>query len=225
MTTLSFQATQNPKRHKAIVALFILGALLAVLIATYGIVFPILLPDMPDDFHRRYLDMSLLLIYMHVMCSGIALLISPLQMVIYRRNRVLHRYLGRVYFLAVIAGSVGGYYMALHAVGGFISTLGLAILATLWWSFTLLAVMYARDGNIAAHRRWMLRSFALTYAAVTLRLLSPILSAYFDEVTQSQIVYWASWTLNLALMEIWIGWQGASRGPEPIAQSCMSDIQ
>lgn len=159
---------------------------------------------MSDDFHRRYLNMSLFLVSMHVVGSGIALLISPLQFVIYRRNRILHRYLGRVYFLVVIAGSIGGYYMAWHAFGGFISTLGLSILATLWWSFTLLAVIYARVGNIAAHRRWMLRSFALTYAAVTLRLMAPALSLYLDEVTQSQVVYWLSWALNLALVQMWI---------------------
>ncbi|MDO9319044.1 MAG: DUF2306 domain-containing protein [Gammaproteobacteria bacterium] len=97
-----------------------------------------------------------------------------------------------------------GYYMAWHAFGGFISTLGLSILATLWWSFTLLAVIYARVGNIAAHRQWMLRSFALTYAAVTLRLMALALSLYPDEVTQSQVVYWLSWILNLALVQMWI---------------------
>lgn len=204
MNTTSIELPSAPKRHVAMSALYIFGALLAGLVAIYGITFPILLPSMTDAFHRAYLEMSLPLIYLHVVGSGIALLISPLQLVIYRRNRVLHRNLGRVYFLAVIAGSIGGYYMAWHALGGFISTLGLSILATLWWSFTLLAVIYARAGNFVAHRRWMLRSFALTYAAVTLRLLAPVLSVYLDQVTQSQVVYWLSWTLNLALVQIWI---------------------
>jgi len=196
----------------AVKGLFIIGTVLAIMIALYGMAFPVMLPDMSDDFHRRYLDMSLPLISLHVVGSGIALLIAPLQLVIYRRNRILHRYLGRVYFLAVIAGSVGGYYMAGHAFGGVISILGLGILATLWWSFTLLAVVYARSGKIAAHRRWMLRSFALTYGAVTLRLMSPLLSAYLDEVTLSQVVYWASWLLNLLLMQIWISRSGRERG-------------
>ncbi len=204
MNSNSIDLALAPKRHIVISALFALGALLAGLVAIYGITFPILLPSMPDAFHRAYLDRSLPLIYLHVIGSGIALLISPLQFLIYRSNRVLHRYLGRAYFLAVIAGSIGGYYMAWHAIGGFISTLGLSILATLWWSFTLLAVIHARAGNIAAHRRWMLRSFALTYAAVTLRLMSLVLSVYLDDVTQSQVVYWLSWTVNLSLVQMWI---------------------
>lgn len=212
MTTSSFELPQTPKRHLTVTGLYILGAMLAGGIALYGITFPFLLPSMGDEFHRRYLDMSLVLISLHVVGAGLALLIAPLQLVIYRRHRVLHRYLGRVYIVAVIASSVGGYYMAVHAVGGFISTLGLGILDTLWWSFTLLAVIYARRGNIVAHRRWMLRSFALTYAAVTLRLLSPVLSVYLDAVTLSQVVYWLSWTLNLALLQVWISVSGRKQG-------------
>lgn len=212
MTTSSFGPPQTSKRHMAVTGLYILGAMLAGGIALYGIAFPVLLPGMGDEFHRRYLDMSLLLISLHVVGAGLALLIAPLQLVIYRKHRVLHRYLGRVYFVAVIASSVGGYYMAVHAVGGFISTLGLGILDTLWWSFTLLAVIHARRGNIAAHRRWMLRSFALTYAAVTLRLLSPVLSVYLDAVTLSQVVYWLSWTLNLALLQVWMSVSGRKQG-------------
>lgn len=204
MTTRSFELPQGPKRHMAVSGLFILGALLAGGVAIYGIAFPMLLPNMADDFHRRYLDMSQYLIRLHVVGAGLALLIAPVQLLIYRRHRVLHRYLGRLYVLAVIAGSLGGYYMAWHAYGGIISTLGLGILDTLWWSFTLLAVLHARSGDIAAHRRWMLRSFALTYAAVTLRLMSPFLSLYLDPMTQSQLVYWLSWIVNLVLVQIWM---------------------
>lgn len=181
-----------------------LGTVLAVVVAIYGIAFPIILPGMEDDFHRRYLDMSQLLVFMHVVGAGIALLISPIQFFIYARNRILHRYLGRLYFFAVIVGSIGGYYMAWHAFGGIISTAGLGILSTLWWSFTLLAVYHARKGNISAHREWMIRSFALTFAAVTLRLISPLLAPVLDEVTTSQTVYWLSWTLNLAVAQLWI---------------------
>ena len=205
MTVLNAQPALAPTRPLAVSGLYFLGGLLAVMIATYGIAFPVLLQGMEDEFHLRYLNMSLVLVYLHVVGAGVALLISPFQFLLYRRNRKLHRYLGRVYVLAIIAGSIGGYYMAWHAFGGMISTLGLGTLATLWWSFTLLAVFHARAGNIPAHRRWMIRSFALTYAAVTLRLMSPILSVYLDEVTQSQVVYWLSWTVNLGLAQWWIG--------------------
>ncbi|PCH60738.1 MAG: hypothetical protein COC19_05500 [SAR86 cluster bacterium] len=206
MTEISAELNQLPQRNYASLSLYALGTFLAVAVAGYGITFPLLLPNMPDEFHQRYLSMSQLLISIHVVGGGIALLISPIQLMIYRKNRTLHRYLGRVYFFVIMFASVGGYYMAWYAFGGIISTLGLGLLSTLWWCFTLLAVIYARSGNIAAHRRWMIRSFALTYAAVTLRLMSPVLSLLFDDITQSQIVYWLSWLTNLALAQCWINW-------------------
>jgi uncharacterized membrane protein len=204
MTEFISELNPQPQRNLTILGLIYLGTFLAVCVALYGIAFPLMLPGMQDQFHQRYLSMSQALVYMHVVGAGMALLVSPIQFMIYRKNRTLHRYLGRVYFLAVILGSIGGYYMAWHAFGGLISTMGLGILSTLWWSSTVLAVIHARAGNIAAHRQWMIRSFALTYAAVTLRLMSPLLSMVFDDVTQSQVVYWVSWSVNLALAEWWL---------------------
>ncbi len=214
MTDFSAGPNRALPRSIAVYSIFALGTSLAVLVAAYGIAFPVLLPEIPDEFHQRYMSMSSLLISMHVVGGGIALLISPFQFMIYRKNRTLHRYLGRIYFLAVIVASIGGYYMAWHAFGGIVSTLGLATLCTLWWSFTLVAVVNAREGNISAHRRWMIRSFALTYAAVTLRLMNPVLGAIFDEVTQFQIVYWVSWLTNLSIAEYWLGSRDRKLGAE-----------
>ena len=207
MIEISAGLNRPPRQKVTTVSLFALGTFLAVAVAAYGIAFPLLLPSIPDEFHQRYLSMSMALITVHVVGGGIALLIAPFQFMIYRRNRTLHRYLGRVYFLVIMLASIGGYYMAWHAFGGLISMLGLGILSTLWWSFTLLAVMHARNGNIQAHRVWMIRSFALTYAAVTLRLMNPVLGTIFDDVTQFRIVYWLSWSCNLALAQYWIYWR------------------
>jgi uncharacterized membrane protein len=207
MTELIAELNRPPQRNYALLSMYVLGTFLAVAVAAYGIIFPILLPNIPDEFHQRYLSMSQLLIAVHVVGGGIALLISPFQFMIYRKNRTLHRYLGRVYFVTIMLASIGGYYMAWHAFGGIISMLGLGILSTLWWSCTLVAVMHARNGNIPAHRRWMIRSFALTYTAVTLRLMNPVLGEIFDDVTQFRIVYWISWSTNLVLAQCWLNWQ------------------
>jgi hypothetical protein len=45
-------------------------------------------------------------------------------------------------------------------------TLGFGILAVLWFLTGLEAYRTVRRGNIEAHRRWMIRNFALTLAAV-----------------------------------------------------------
>ncbi|PCJ27511.1 MAG: hypothetical protein COA96_03155 [SAR86 cluster bacterium] len=211
MTEFVSELSPVPGRNFIRLGFICLGTLLALMVALYGIAFPLILPEMQDEFHQRYLSMSQTLVYMHVVGAGVALFISPIQFMIYRKNRILHRYMGRVYFLAVMVGSIGGYYMAWYAFGGMISTVGLGILSTLWWSFTLIAVIHARAGNMTAHRRWMIRSFSLTFAAVTLRLLSPFLSMVFDDATTSQIVYWVSWSLNLALAQLWMNWQARTQ--------------
>ncbi|MFD0890733.1 DUF2306 domain-containing protein, partial [Streptosporangium algeriense] len=65
-------------------------------------------------------------------------------------------------------------------------------------------------GDVAAHRRWATRAFALTYAAVTLRawplVLVPLQTAFgVDEVTAFDRSYLAdsflSWVPNLLVAE------------------------
>ena len=58
----------------------------------------------------------------------------------------------------------------------------------------------ARFG-IAAHRRWMTRSYALTFATVTLRLWLPRLAAIFPFETAYQTVSWLAWVPNLLIVE------------------------
>ncbi|MFV3517468.1 DUF2306 domain-containing protein, partial [Mycobacterium tuberculosis] len=57
-------------------------------------------------------------------------------------------------------------------------------------------------GRIASHRRWMVRSFALTLAAVTLRIylpLSDVLGIGF--AASYPVVAWLCWVPNMAVVE------------------------
>jgi hypothetical protein len=57
--------------------------------------------------------------------------------------------------------------------GGVAGKLGFAFLALAWLGTTTAGYACIRKAEIAAHRRWMIRSYALTFAAVTLRLYIP----------------------------------------------------
>lgn len=61
-----------------------------------------------------------------------------------------------------------------------------------------------RRGEVAVHRRWMIRAFALTYAAVTLRLwpavLVPVLGGDFRAAYL--IVPFLCWVPNLVVTEM-----------------------
>ena len=53
---------------------------------------------------------------------------------------------------------------------GWIGTAGFGTLAVLWLIFAAAAFRAIRRRDVAAHRRWAVRTVAITYAAVTLRL-------------------------------------------------------
>ena len=87
-----------------------------------------------------------------------------------RRYVRLHRWVGRVYLVGVLVGGLGGLYMAPLAYGGLSTRVGFGLLAVLWLFTGAMAYARIRARQIESHRRWMIRNYALTFAAVTLRL-------------------------------------------------------
>jgi hypothetical protein len=52
------------------------------------------------------------------------------------------------------------------------------------------------------HRRWMFRSFALTFAAVTLRIYLPLVQiAGLDFLPAYRAIAWLCWVPNLVVIE------------------------
>jgi len=76
------------------------------------------------------------------------------------------------------------------------------ILAVLWVGTTVLGIWAAIQRDFAAHRRWMLRSVALTFAAVTLRvIMAPLMLSGWSVTDTYLITAWAAWIPNLLLVE------------------------
>ena len=91
-------------------------------------------------------------------------------------------------------------------------------MAVLWLYTTWKAVRSALRRQFTAHRAWMVRSFALTLAAVTLRILMPsLMMSGVDPERTYEIVAWACWLPNLALAEIWLGLRRSSLEPAGLA--------
>lgn len=116
---------------------------------------------------------------LHVAFGGLALLLSPLQFAARLRTRVpaVHRAVGRVVVASIAVAGAAGLVLAPHSLAGAVGTAGFGLLAVLWLAFAGTAVRAIRHRDVAAHRRWMVRTFALTYAAVTLRLWLGVLIA------------------------------------------------
>jgi uncharacterized membrane protein len=117
--------------------------------------------------------------YLHIGFGGLALLLSPLQFATRLRTRApqVHRAVGRVVLASIAIAGAGGLILAPLSLAGPIGTAGFGLLAALWVAFAATAFRAIRRRDVAAHRRWMIRTFALTYAAVTLRLWLLVLIA------------------------------------------------
>lgn len=113
---------------------------------------------------------------------------------------------GRIYALAVLVGGASGLVLAIGAEGGPVAAAGFGLLAVLWIGITGNAVRLAMRRDIAAHRHWMIRSYALTFAAVTLRIYLPFLIGLggLDYAQSSIWVAWACWVPNLLLAQWWL---------------------
>ena len=143
--------------------------------------------------------------FLHVAGGGLALLLSPLQLSARVRARAprVHRVVGRVVLAAIAAAGVAGLVLAPSSLAGPVGTGGFGLLALLWLTFAALGLRAVRSGDVGGHRRWMLRTFAMTYAAVTLRLwLIALIPLVGDFPRAYAIVPFLCWVPNLVVVEL-----------------------
>jgi len=79
---------------------------------------------------------------------------------------------------------------------------GFASLAVLWLYTGFRAYLAVRNGAIAEHRKWMLRNFSLTFAAVMLRIYLPlsVLTGIEFSLAYATIA-WLCWVPNVVFVE------------------------
>ncbi|MBO1752877.1 DUF2306 domain-containing protein [Actinotalea sp. BY-33] len=111
-------------------------------------------------------------LYVHIVTASVALLLGPLQFVAALRRRALglHRAVGRVYMFSVGLGGLSSLVLLPVNSAGFVGAFGFGALAVLWLLTGLRALRAVRSGDLAGHQAWMIRNYALTFAAVMLRL-------------------------------------------------------
>jgi hypothetical protein len=121
-----------------------------------------------------------------------------------RRAPWLHRLLGRLH-VGVVLGMAGpaGMVLAVHAKGGAAGRAGFVVLGVLWWASTAHGLALVLRGRIAAHRRWMLRSYALALSAVFFRvILVALFAAGLDDETNYVVSLWLSLAVSLGVGEV-----------------------
>jgi uncharacterized membrane protein len=116
------------------------------------------------------------------------------------RRLELHRWMGRCYLVSVFAGGAAGLVMATMSQGGMVAHVGFGTLALCWIFSGLRAYQRIRAGDEFEHRRWMIRNYSLTLAAVTLRIYVPVsvaLGVPFDVAYPA--IAWIAWVPNLVV--------------------------
>ncbi len=162
--------------------------------------------ELTMPFMAQHLTGGPLALYAHIGLAPVVLALLPFQFSTRLRTGrpAAHRWMGRAYALGVLLSGIAGLVLALRTSAGPVASSGFAILAVLWLAVTAQAVRLAMLRRIAEHRRWMIRSAALTFAAVTLRLYLPILTAAFGFETGYPPVAWLCWVPNVLIAEWWL---------------------
>ncbi len=145
--------------------------------------------------------------YIHIFFGGIALLLGWTQFMKTFRNRYpqRHRKIGKIYILSVLLSSSAGIYIGFFATGGIISSLGFISLGVVWFSVTWMAFSTIKKKKIIEHQKLMIYSYAMCFAAVTLRLWLPLLVvASGNFVTGYIMVAWLCWIPNLIFAKFFI---------------------
>lgn len=147
--------------------------------------------------------------YTHVYSSIFILLAGFTQFsaTVQRKYKKVHRTVGITYVVLLLLFSApSGLVMAIHANGGWVAKIFFIPLAVLWWWFTYKAWVTARKHQYKAHREFMIRSFALTLSAITLRLWKVILVTLFQPAPMDvyMIIAGLGWIPNLIIAEYFI---------------------
>jgi len=157
----------------------------------------------------------------HVTFGTVALVAVCLQIWPWFRTRypAAHRRVGRIYvFGGVLPGALVALPIGAMSPFGPVARVSNVLLASLWLVCTFVGYRMARHRRYVEHRRWMIRSFALTASIITNRIwagvvylaLAPELHTTFGgsehllQTTAASLATWLGWVVLLLFAEWWL---------------------
>jgi hypothetical protein len=144
--------------------------------------------------------------YSHVLVGGLILVVGFLQLqpFSHQRFRRLHRALGYFYVMGILFfAAPGGLIMSLFIDRGPWVLTSFVLQSLFWFYCTAMAFDRIRKRKITAHQQWMWRSYALTFAAVTLRVYIFFFSWSYNlsQPGAYATFAWLSWVPNILIVE------------------------
>lgn len=168
-------------------------------------------PEELDQFDGRFAAHPVLTL-LHVLPGGIFLVLAPFQFSSRIRSRHIrfHRWSGRALILAgLVAASTGLYFGILMPYGGLAESAIIVLVAGLFLTAVAQAFVAIRKHQVARHREWMIRAFAVAIGVSTVRIVAGLYDMALAPagVRPAQIFVlslWTGWVLTLGAAELWI---------------------
>lgn len=162
-----------------------------------------------DGLFASYAVLTLI----HILPGLLFMILGPLQFSSTLRARHLnwHRRLGRVYMICALIIGITALVMsfAMPAVGGITQAVATTLFSILFLFALGKAFWHVMQRQIALHREWMIRAFAIGLAVATIR---PIIGLFFATSVFSGltprdffgIAFWIGFMLHVIAAEVWI---------------------
>jgi uncharacterized membrane protein len=157
-----------------------------------------------------HIDVWRVAFFIHVYSSMFVLLAGFTQFShqVLKHYRSFHRLMGYGYVLNILCiTGPASFIMSLYANGGITSRIAFITLSILWMFFTWKALQSAKQKNFIDHRKFMIRSYALTLSAIALRAWKYAITNIWDDLPPMDVyrmVAWLGWVPNLLIAEWYI---------------------
>ena len=144
----------------------------------------------------------------HIAGGTVALFVGPFQLFtgLRSQNLAIHRLTGLLYIGGVVVASTFGIYMSFYtdprAVG-----IPLFFMASTWLATVGMAFLSIKRGRINDHKEWMIRGYVLTFAFVTIRLLTDMPILHSLGPARDPTISWMCWVVPLLITEMIFAWR------------------
>lgn len=155
----------------------------------------------------KYFSLRWVLI-LHITAGGGALILGPLQFwdKLRERNWKLHRIIGLLYLLAILASSICAVILACTTAYdvNWPYAFSLQVWVSVWISASGIAYWTAIKRQFKLHKEWMTRSYIVTLAFVVSGLIVklPVIQRLgsFEDISPS--LFWLGWAVPLYIYEV-----------------------
>lgn len=165
------------------------------------------LPPISTPFLDGMWRINDILLFTHIAAAVPCILFGPFLFYrgLVKANPRVHRKIGTFYVYGVLYSAVTVIPLAMSK-DHFLPQLGFTTMAVVWFCVTWFGFMAARNKNFVTHRRWMMRSYAMSFAFIHVNLTYHLIGIYemMDGVSIKVMQSMVSWQFNLFVVEIYL---------------------